>query len=68
MKEGVDEAKQKMRENYYRMSEKVNEKAAEIKDKTNKYVVENPEKSLLMAAGVGALIAFFLMGARRRRY
>lgn len=43
------------------------EKAVMAKEKTDKYVRENPEKSLLIAAGAGALVAMVAMALMRKK-
>jgi ElaB/YqjD/DUF883 family membrane-anchored ribosome-binding protein len=43
------------------------EKPEELKEATVKYVRAHPEKSLLIAAGIGALTALIAVGLTRRR-
>jgi len=53
----VDDATDKMKSQY----EKIGEKASMTKEKTQKYIHENPEASILIAAGFGAAIGALLV-------
>jgi ElaB/YqjD/DUF883 family membrane-anchored ribosome-binding protein len=70
----VDQAVDKLGGNYDQISDKAaefygkaSEKASHAKEMTQKYVRENPQKSLIMAAGVGAISAMIVVGVMRRR-
>jgi ElaB/YqjD/DUF883 family membrane-anchored ribosome-binding protein len=64
MKEGSHEALNKLGEKYDQMAKK----AEETREKTDRYIRLHPEKSVLIAAGVGALIALLTMGMFKKRY
>jgi ElaB/YqjD/DUF883 family membrane-anchored ribosome-binding protein len=58
-----------IRERVEDISEKVGDQVGVARAKTKRYVVQNPEKSLLMAAGVGlavgTIIALIFRGRNR---
>ncbi len=45
----------------------MSEKASETREKTQQYVKENPEKSMLIAAGVGALAGMIALLAIKKK-
>jgi len=45
----------------------VGEKAAAAKERTDNYVRENPEKSILIAAGIGAIAALVASAVIKKR-
>jgi ElaB/YqjD/DUF883 family membrane-anchored ribosome-binding protein len=64
MKEGSHEALNKLGEKY----DQVAKKAGETREKTDRYIRLHPEKSVLMAAGIGALVAILMVGMFKKRY
>ncbi|HLM83645.1 MAG TPA: hypothetical protein VK254_00315 [Candidatus Bathyarchaeia archaeon] len=60
----VDDASSKLSSQYAKMGEK----ASAAKEKTKRYIHENPENSVLIAAGVGAAIgALFVLKMMSKR-
>lgn len=71
---GIDEAMDKVENQYDNVSERASQvaesmkmRAAQTKEKTEKYIHEHPGKSLLMAAGAGAVAAFLTVLIMRRK-
>ncbi|MFA5925878.1 MAG: hypothetical protein WC831_02995 [Parcubacteria group bacterium] len=60
---GVDAALGKLEYQY----EKLSERTAEAKEKTQRFIRENPEKAVLIAAGVGAIAAIITLKIMKRR-
>lgn len=65
--EKTSDAVASMKEKVSSGYESAKSKAIETREKTDKYVQDNPEKSLLIAAGVGALTAVIVSGLLRKR-
>ena len=62
VKERGNEAIEKAKERGQQVLEKGKERAGEAKEGFELYVMENPFKSVLIAAGIGALIGFSMRG------
>jgi len=70
---GYDSASEKTAAAYESLKEKASEtydlaktKAAETREIANQYVRENPEKSILIAAGIGAMTALIAVWLAKR--
>jgi ElaB/YqjD/DUF883 family membrane-anchored ribosome-binding protein len=64
VKERGNEAIEKAKERGQQVLEKGKERAGQAREGFELYVMENPFKSVLIAAGIGALIGFSMRGSR----
>lgn len=59
----LDRTMDRLEEKY----DKVNFRVGEAREKTDRYIHDNPRKSLLMAVGAGVVAAIFAMGLMKHR-
>ena len=63
LQESIQELRDKARERYIELKKKADEK----REYAEKYIGENPKKSLMMAAGIGAMIGLAIGCAMSNR-
>ncbi len=56
-----------LKENSSNYMNKIKENSAQIRAKANGYIERNPEKSVLIAVGIGAIVGAILATAIRRK-
>lgn len=67
MLDRMQEGSEDMRENFVDALEDAKVKVKDARRKTDKYILENPERSVLMSAGIGAVIGIALVALLKKK-